>query len=252
MLRALFSRTPSPSQATTIDIAFDGATYRINVKRHQQARRYTLRIQAAAREVQLTMPPRGSLKEAKSFAETHGGWIAARLNRLPEVVPFADGALLPLRGVTHRIVHRPGVRGTVWVEAGPCAAGSLLCVAGEAAHLRRRVSDFLKREARRDLDAASRRYAAMLGVRIERISVRDTSSRWGSCSSAGALSFSWRLILAPPRVLDYLAAHEVAHLVEMNHSRKFWRILREICPDMNQSKVWLDAHGGDLHRYGAS
>jgi predicted metal-dependent hydrolase len=252
MLRALFSRTPSPSQTTMIDIAFDGATYRINVKRHRQARRYTLRIQAAAREVLLTMPPRGNLKEAKAFAQTHGGWIAARLNRLPEAVPFADGAMLPLRGRMHRIAHRPGSRGTVWIEDGPCASESLLCVAGEAAHLHRRVADFLKREARRDLDAASRRHAALLGVRIERISVRDTSSRWGSCSAAGALSFSWRLVLAPPHVLDYLAAHEVAHLVEMNHSRKFWRVLREICPGMNQSKVWLDAHGGDLHRYGAA
>jgi predicted metal-dependent hydrolase len=252
MLRALFLRTPSPSKTTTIDIAFDGATYRINVKRHRQARRYTLRIQAAAREVLLTIPPRGNLKEAKAFAQTHGGWIAARLNRLPEAVPFADGAILPLRGEAHRIAHRPGSRGTVWVEADDGAGENLLCVAGDAAHLRRRVSDFLKREARRDLDIAAKRCAAALGVRIERISVRDTSSRWGSCSSAGALSFSWRLILAPPHVLEYLAAHEAAHLVEMNHSRKFWRVLREICPHMNSSKVWLDVHGGDPHRYGAA
>ena len=252
MLRALFTRTMAPPQTTAIDVAVDDAIYRVNVKRHRQARRYTLRIQAATREVLLTMPPRGSLREAKAFAEKHGGWIAARFTRLPEAVPFADGAMIPLRGIERRICHRKGARGTVWTEAemdgGP---ENLLCVAGDDAHVRRRVGDFLKREARRDLDAASHRHAQQLGVKIERISVRDTSSRWGSCSANGSLSFSWRLILAPPSVLNYLAAHEVAHIVEMNHSRKFWRVLRELCPDMNQSKVWLDVHGGDLHRYGA-
>ena len=252
MLRALFTRTMTPPQTGAIEIAFDGAIYRVNVKRHKQARRYTLRIQAATREVLLTMPPRGSLREARAFAEKQGGWIAARLTRLPQVVPFAEGAIIPLRGIERRICHRKGERGTVWTAAEETGgAENLLCVAGEEAHVRRRVADFLKREAKRDLDKASRRYADQLGVKIERISVRDTSSRWGSCSANGALSFSWRLILAPPPVLDYLAAHEVAHIVEMNHSRKFWRILNELCPDMHQSKIWLDLHGGDLHRYGA-
>jgi predicted metal-dependent hydrolase len=87
-------------------------------------------------------------------------------------------------------------------------------------------------------------------VNIRRVSVRDQSSRWGSCSTTGVLSYSWRLILAPPFVLEYLAAHEVAHLVEMNHSRRFWRLVERICPDMTRAKAWLDAHGADLHRYG--
>jgi predicted metal-dependent hydrolase len=116
----------------------------------------------------------------------------------------------------------------------------------------RRIGDFLKREARRDLEAASRRYAAELGVAARRVTVRDQSSRWGSCSTAGALSYSWRLILAPPFVLDYLAAHEVAHLVEMNHSRRFWRVVERICPAAHAAKVWLDANGPDLHRYGVT
>src|SRR3569833_4017693 len=109
MLRALFTRTMSPPQTSAIDIPFDGAIYRVNVKRHRQARRYTLRIQAATREVILTMPPRGSIREAKEFAQKHGGWIAARLRRLPGAAPFVTGTVLPLRGVEHRIVHRPGL-----------------------------------------------------------------------------------------------------------------------------------------------
>ena len=93
-------------------------------------------------------------------------------------------------------------------------------------------------------------YAAELGVAVIRVSVRDQTSRWGSCSSTGVLSFSWRLILAPPYVLEYLAAHEVAHLVEMNHSARFWRVVNRLIPDHRMAKAWLDAHGADLHRYG--
>ena len=206
-LRALLFRRPPEPQS--IEIAFDRAVYPVRVRRHPQARRYTLRIQTATREVVLTMPPRGSMREARAFAERHGGWIAARLGRLPVAVPFCSGVVIPLRGVDHRIEHRRGARGTVWRESG--ANGMpLLCVAGDAPHVGRRVADHLKREAKRDLEVATRRYAQVLGVGVRRVSVRDQSSRWGSCSTTGVLSYSWRLILAPPFVLDYLAAHEVA------------------------------------------
>ncbi|HUD87394.1 MAG TPA: SprT family zinc-dependent metalloprotease, partial [Xanthobacteraceae bacterium] len=221
------------------------------VRRHRQARRYTLRIQSATREVILTIPPRGTLKEAREFAQQHGSWIAARLGRLPEAVPFADGVVVPLRGVPHRIAHRRGVRGTVWTETDT-SGEPVLCVAGNAPHIDRRVGDFLRCEARRDLETASLRFAAELGVAVRRVTVRDQASRWGSCSTTGMLSFSWRLILAPPHVLDYLAAHEVAHLIEMNHSARFWRLVQRLCPDHERAKVWLDVHGTDLHRYGLS
>ena len=131
----------------------------------------------------------------------------------------------------------------------PTASGCL-CVAGNAPHIDRRIGDFLRREAKRDLDAASRRFADDLGVGVKRVAVRDQSSRWGSCSTTGVLSFSWRLILAPGFVLNYLAAHEVAHLVEMNYSARFWRLVHRLCPDHEGAKVWLDVHGTDLHRYG--
>ena len=107
-------------------------------------------------------------------------------------------------------------------------------------HIERRVGDYLKREARNDLQKAAQAYAAALGVKVKRLSVRDQSSRWGSCTSAGSLSFSWRLILAPPYVLDYLAAHEVAHLVEMNHSPRFWRVVARVCDHVERAKKWLD------------
>ena len=246
-LRALLYRRPSEPQA--INIAFDKNIYLVRVRRHRQARRYTLRIQSATREVVLTMPPRGSLKEAREFAQKHGGWIAARLGRLPEAAPFAHGFVVPLRGISYRIVHRRDSRGVVWAETNG-RGERLLCVSGDASHVNRRVTAFLKREARRDLDAASRYYAERIGARVKRITIRDQSSRWGSCSTTGVLSYSWRLILAPPFVLDYLAAHEVTHLIEMNHSPRFWRLLARLSPAMKRAKVWLDGHGTDLHRYG--
>jgi len=246
-LRALLYRRPS--EPSVINIAVEQEMYAVRVRRHRQARRYTLRIHSATREVVLTMPPRGSLKEACAFAQKHGAWIAARLGRLPEMLAFAHDTVMPLRGLDHRIVHKRGQRGTVWVEAGNDGE-RLLCVAGDTPHVARRISDYLKREAKNDLEAASRQAAEALGVRIKRVSVRDQSSRWGSCSTTGVLSYSWRLILAPRFVLEYLAAHEVAHLLEMNHSRRFWRLVDKICPNVARAKAWLDAHGADLHRYG--
>ena len=245
-LRALLFRRPPDPQL--IEIAFDGAIYPVELRRHARAKRYTLRVQATNRAIMLTMPMRGSVREAKAFAERNGGWIAARLKRLPQAIPFADGLELPLRGMPHRIVHRAGARGTVWTEAG--GDMPLLIVAGDRAHLARRVRDFLKREAKRDLDAASRRYAAQLGVTIKRIAIRDQSSRWGSCTAAGVLSYSWRLILSPPHVLDYLAAHEVAHLVEMNHGPRFWKLVDRLVPHVERHRDWLNRNRAWLLRIG--
>jgi hypothetical protein len=247
MARALLYRRPA--EPSRLLIKHGSQVYSVRLRRHRRARRYTLRIHPSDREAILTMPPRGTLAEAKDFAQRHGGWVAARLGRLPKAAPFHHGAVIPLRGITHRIVHRAGERGTVWAETRD-SGERILCVAGELEHLDRRVHDFLKREARRDLQKASQRHADALGVKVKRLSVRDQSSRWGSCTSSGSLSFSWRLILAPPFVLDYLAAHEVAHLVEMNHSPRFWKVVARICNHVERAKKWLDVEGNDLHRYG--
>jgi predicted metal-dependent hydrolase len=249
MLRLFQSRTPSAPIAH-LDISHGGATYRVALKRLSSARRFTLRVRGPTRDVVLTMPSRSSLKSAREFAERHAEWIGTRLARLPKPVTFNPNSTAPLRGVDHRIVHRPGVRGVVWIEEG--ASGPLICVAGERAHVARRVSDYLKREARRDLEAAVLRYAKALKVAARRIALRDTTSRWGSCSSTGTLSFSWRLILAPPFVLEYLAAHEVAHFIHMNHSPAFWKVTNRLFPQTDRAEEWLKTHGPDLHRFGAS
>ena len=113
----------------------------------------------------------------------------------------------------------------------------------------RRIRDFLKKQASQDLDKAVERFTSALGIPARRISLKDTTSRWGSCSSSGRLNFSWRLILAPAHVLEYLAAHEVAHLKELNHSVRYWRVVASLYPDYKQAEAWLKRHGTSLHRY---
>lgn len=231
-----------------LDIRHGEAVFRVAVKRASQARRLTLRVSAATGGVVLTMPFRADFASAADFANRHGDWIAERLAKLPRAVEIRPGALVPLRGVPHRIVHRPSLRGTVKVEK-PEEGRPLLVVSGEKEHVRRRVLDFLKRQAKRDLERAVLKHTVALKVRATRITLKDTTSRWGSCSSAGRLNFSWRLILGPPSVLDYLAGHEVAHLREMNHSPRFWRLVYRLCPQTDEAEAWLKLHGASLHRY---
>ena len=240
---------PPAAQVTSLDVTHAGATYRVALKRSATARRLTLRVRAASRDAVLTMPARGSLSAAREFAQRHGAWIGARLARLPQQIVFSPGAIIPLRGVEHVITHRPGARGRVSIEA--LADGQLgICVTGGEAHVARRVTDYLMRQARRDIEASVAFYTAAIKQPVRSITLRDTSSRWGSCSSQGSLNFSWRLVLAPAYVLDYLCAHEVAHLVHMNHSARFWKLTQSLCPATDRAEVWLKAHGTGLHRFG--
>lgn len=231
-----------------IEILLENQNVSIKVRPNARARRYTLNLGVAGADPVLTIPAGGNIYEARAFLNRNVGWLATRLSSRPVARPFRPGRLIPVRDVRHRISHRPGERGTVWVEDGDRVP--VLAVAGNREHLERRVLDWLKREARGDLEASVFHYAEAVGVRPTAIRLRDPKGRWGSCSSRGTLSFSWRLILAPPIVLDYLAAHEVAHLREMNHSATFWRLVHEICPHTDEAEAWLKAHGAGLHAIG--
>jgi predicted metal-dependent hydrolase len=242
------------SDAVYFDVSHAGETYRIKLKRSAAARRFILRFRAATQDLVLTIPARAKLVDAQRFAEKQASWIGVRLRRSPQTLHFEPGALLPLRGVPHRIDHRPAERGVVWIQSVEDSFGSsaepLLCVNSEACFVARRIRDFLLRQAGRDLEAAVARHAAHLGVRVRKITLRDTASRWGSCTSSGELNFSWRLIMAPPFVLDYLAAHEVAHLQHMNHSPAFWKTVGNLFKDVASAEAWLKTHGMSLHRIG--
>src|SRR5437879_2325078 len=173
--RALLYRRPA--EPATLLVRHGSQFFAIRLRRHRRARRYTLRIHPTDREAILTMPPRGTLVEAKEFAQLHGGWIAARLGRLPKAAPFHSGTVVPLRGVPHRIVHRAGERGTVWTETRD-SGERVLCVAGGHEHIDRGVHDFLKRQARRDLQKSAQDYAEALGGRVKRLSIRGPAAGW--------------------------------------------------------------------------
>lgn len=213
-------------------------------RRHAQARRLVLRLNMEATAVTVTVPHGVSRLKAVDFAERSKDWIAQRLALRGQNIPLRPGSRIPLHGVDHDILHVATTRGRVSVDP----AALVIHVAGDLPHVSRRLLDWLKKSARDELTAAARRYAALMDVSFRRISVRDQRSRWGSCSASGDLSFSWRLILTPPYVLDYVAAHEVAHLRHMDHSSKFWRLVLTHCPDAARAKRWLKSHGQEVHR----
>lgn len=232
------------------ELTIDGEVLPLTLRRNARARRIILRLDRKGKGVLLTLPLRASRLRALDFAKSHGQWIKSRLAKAQETVAFRPGARVPLRGVPHEIVLSGELRGLVRVRAPNEQRPGWIEIAGDEAHLARRLSDWLKAECRKDLTAASLAYAKTMGVNFRKISVRDQASRWGSCSAAGQLSYSWRLILAPPFVLDYVAAHEVAHLKHMNHGRRFWALVKKHCPACDQARAWMRQNGRQLHRYG--
>jgi hypothetical protein len=227
-----------------LDIA--GSSIPVAFRRHRRARRLIVRLDRSGQGVLVTLPPGVGRDEGLAFALRSAGWISTRLARAGRSVEFLHGAVFPLRGHDVTIVHSPVVRGTVRFDAD----SGQLHVAGAAEHVPRRILDWLKAEARRELVAATEKYAAAMNVSFRRVTIRDQKSRWGSCASDGSLSFSWRLIMAPPHVLDYVAAHEVAHLRHMDHSVRFWRLVLGHCRAAATAKAWLRANSTTLHRYG--
>jgi predicted metal-dependent hydrolase len=229
------------------EVRIDGEKIAVTVKVSARARSYRLSLPHGGMPL-LTVPKYGRWGEAQAFLDRHTPWLADRLERSVKPVAFVRGAIVPLRGVNHRIVPTGRVRGIV--EVGEHEGELALLVPGAPEHRARRLIDWLKIEAEADLDKRVRIHARMLRVTVSSISMRSQATRWGSCSSAGKLNFNWRLVLAPSFVLDYVAAHEVAHLVEMNHSDAFWRTVEVTLPSMSRGRDWLKAHGRELMVYG--
>jgi predicted metal-dependent hydrolase len=225
-------------------LRFDEREIPLEIRRHSRAQRLTLRMTPDGAGVRLVLPARVAVKEGMAFVERNRGWILQRLSDQPARVIFRDGATIPFLGQNQTVRHDPNARRGVWRE------DDIIWVSGFAEHLPRRLTDYLKAEARNEITARARTKAESQGLRIARISLRDTTSRWGSCSSRGNLNFSWRLIFAPELVLDYVVAHEVAHLREMNHSPDFWHLTRQMTNDVGQAKAWLSRNGTALLRYG--
>ncbi len=236
---------------TSQKLKVKGLPTTVEVRHHPTAQRMTLRISRAQRAVIVTLPMQCDLEEAGQFVSRHMDWVKARLGNLPEPVPFEDGAEIPLRGKPHTVSFLGHLRrGPVVTCAKGPAGERQLVVSGDPDYAPRRLQDWLIAQARADLDERVAWHAARLKLRPRTIAIRDQASRWGSCSTTGTLSFSWRLVLAPPLILDYVAAHEVAHLAEMNHGPRFWALVRKTMPRMDEAKQWLRIYGMDLHRFG--
>jgi predicted metal-dependent hydrolase len=228
-------------------LKIDGKSVEIILRTNPRARRFIVKVDPATGEVSVVAPSPRSFDRALDFARKEKDWIAGRLADVPEPVQLELGSAILFKGVEHVIRSGEGKGTPVWIDRD--TPRPTIRVGGHSEHAQRRLMDWLKREARRKIDERVAEYAALLGVRPKRITIRDTSSRWGSCSSARSLSFSWRLILAPPAVLDYVVAHEVAHLRELNHRPRFWRLVELLVPEIEKSQAWLSDHGALLHRY---
>ncbi len=240
------SPKPPARPPATFTVVAGGREIVVTLRRNARAKRYTLRLTPKLDGAVVTIPRRGTIAEAKAFVARHANWMDERIaTRTPEVL--APGAAVFVRGVPHIVTPTGTLRGVVRAVRGE-AGQALLMVPGDAEQAARKVTDFLKKLARGDYADAVERHARALGVTPGAIRLKDTSTRWGSASTSGTLSFSWRLIMAPAFVLDYLAAHEVAHLKEMNHSDRFWAICYRLAPRTDEAKAWLKAHGRDLHR----
>lgn len=213
-------------------------------RRSARARRVSLRIDPRRGAVVVTLPLRAGRRAGMALLMDHADWVAERLAALPSAIAFADGARVPLHGLPCRIRHVPEARGGAWLEDGA------IMVAGAPEFLPRRVADFLRVEARRRLAALVVAKTAQAGLASKRITVKDTRSRWGSCSPDGSLAFSWRLVMAPTFVQDYVAAHEVAHLRHMNHGPRFWALVAQLTPHTDAAIGWLRIHGAGLLRIG--
>jgi len=233
--------------------ALDGRRAPVRLTVNPRARNISVRIDPTRRIAIATAPSSRHLKRAAQFAADRATWIVGELARLPHSAPLLPGVRAPLRGVTHDLAYEPG-RGAPRIEAGAedGAPPRLIVPAPDADLFESRLLRFLKAEARIDLGLRVGEYAQTLGVKPTRLTIKETRSRWGSCTTEGALAFSWRVILAPPFVLDYLAAHETAHLVEMNHSRRFWAQVKKALPSFERGRDWLHAHGAALHAIGAA
>ncbi len=215
-----------------------------------KARRVSLKVKASEREVHVVVPGIRHFKSAVKFAQDSADWIDVQLETLPPPQPFIPGQDILYRGLPYRLI-KPEGRGRSRVDD---VNRKIIVPSPDLESFPGRVRRFLIREARAELEAASHHYAEKLGKRIGKVSVRDTSSRWGSCitrKGEGHISYSWRLICAPASVLDYVAAHECAHMVEANHSQAFWDVCASINENVKESKKWLNQNGARLHAIGA-
>jgi predicted metal-dependent hydrolase len=217
----------------------------IVIRRHPRAKRMILRFSHDGRALHLTLSKNTTDKAGLAFVQSQKDWIALQRRQFRDRVriPFAPDAIIPLFGRDCRLVHVEGERGTRYT-------GASLRISGDPRHFSRRVLDWVKAEARARFSEMATEIAAELGVRVAAVTVRDTKTRWGSCSKTRRISLSWRLAFAPEEVARYVIAHEIAHIKHFDHSPAFWRVVEKLDPDWVESRDWLSHYGKTLHDFG--
>ena len=229
-----------------VSIIYEGVDIPLTIKRNARAKHVSVRIDVSDRAAVLVLPPRASVKRGLEFASSHADWIQERLADLPPAKLFQAGEVIEVAGEALTICHHRDARRGVWRD------GDQLNVSGPEDVISARVTRWLKTEARNQMLAQVEKHCAAMGRKAAPVRVREMKSRWGSCTREGRLTFSWRLVLAPDFVIDYLAAHECAHLVHMNHGPNFWALVKKLTPHEKRARAWLDGEGRSLHAWAAS
>jgi predicted metal-dependent hydrolase len=240
------AKKPVPNQVSQRHVEVAGRQVPITVTENRRATRITLRIEPGGRALKLTIPYGLHHQRVDEFLERHQGWLEQRFSKISAPNHLSDGAMLPVRGVPHRIKHTGKLRGLTKLDRDETGA-PIISVSGLPELTAKKLLRFLKDEARADLERLVAYHASFVKKPVKSITLKDTRSRWGSCSHEGNLSFSWRIVMAPESVIDYLAAHEVAHLDQMNHGPNFWALCHRLCPHTEEAKAWLKTHGSSLH-----
>ena len=238
------SGTEKPSDRSLEIKLPSGKTTIIKIRSSSRAQRLALRILPSTGQAELVLPRHVSEQEAVTFLHQKINWLDQRLMKYLEPIPFKDGQVVPFLGEPLTIFHLESSRRDIYKEKGR------LIVTGPKVNLSKAIHDWYRREGGAEITFRVKEKSEMLDRTYGRLTIRDTKSRWGSCSSKGNLNFSWRVVMAPPYVLDYLVAHEVAHLSEMNHSARFWSLVESLSDESQRGRRWLRNNGHELHRYG--
>ncbi|MGA0394695.1 MAG: M48 family metallopeptidase [Rhodospirillales bacterium] len=226
-----------------ISLDLEGRIVPLTIRRHPRARNIILRIEPSTGPI-VTVPWHTSYEEGIDLARQKQAWLLRQIDSMPSRIAFIHGARVPLLGIERTVCHDPESRRPVTVT------DTEYQVSGQIEHMARRLTDWFKQEARRVISERVEEKSLLLGKPYRRIAIRDTRSRWGSCSEDGSLSFCWRLVMLPEMVLDYVVAHEVAHLKDLDHSPAFWQTVSTLTPKTEQAKAWLKVYGEKVFYYG--
>ena len=223
-----------------IDILLPSGTRTfVETKINDRTKRISLRIDPSRNTAVLTHPRETSTSIIKNFIQNHLNWLSDKLSQIPNRVEFCDGAVLPILGEHYVIRHCPENFGNVWIQLNESNLPMDLCVSGMSEHIPRRIKDWIKIKAREEMRTRSQNYAKILDRNINKVTVKDTKSRWGSCSSKGEINYNWKIIMAPDKIIDYLIVHELCHMIHFNHSKQFWSKVQEYISDYKERRLWL-------------